>query len=71
MSVATRPGGTIYDLGYKRYVGTRPSTGTRWLVIMRHQLGMGWRKWWRYKVALGLAVIVKCVCGSSTRQITG
>ncbi len=63
MSDATRPGGTIYDLGYKRYVGTRRSAATRWLVIMRHQLGMGWRKWWRYKVALGLAVITMFIAG--------
>jgi hypothetical protein len=63
VSDATRPGGTIYDLGYKRYVGTRRSAATRWLVIMRHQIAMGWKKWWRYKVALALAVITMFVAG--------
>jgi hypothetical protein len=63
MSDVTKPGGTIYDLGYKRYVGTRRSTATRWLVIMRHQIAMGWKKWWRYKVALALAVITMFVAG--------
>ncbi len=55
--------GTIYDLGYKRYVGTRRSAATRWLVIMRHQIAMGWKKWWRYKVALALAVITMFIAG--------
>ena len=55
--------GTIHDLGYKRYVGTRRSAATRWLVIMRHQIAMGWKKWWRYKVALALAVITMFVAG--------
>ena len=60
---AKKPGGTIYDLGYKRYVGTRRSSATRWLVIMRHQIAMGWKKWWRYKVALALAVITMFIAG--------
>lgn len=55
--------GTIHDLGYKRYVGTRRSAATRWLVIMRNQIAMGWKKWWRYKVALGFAVITMFVAG--------
>lgn len=55
--------GTIYDLGYKRYVGTRRPPSTRWLVIMREQISNGWKKWWRYKVALGLAVITLCIAG--------
>ena len=37
MTDAARERGKIYDLGYKRYVGTKRSVGTRWLVIMRHQ----------------------------------
>ena len=66
MSVTTTPKpatGTIHDIGYKRYVGPRRSAATRWLVIMRHQISMGWKKWWRYKVALGLAVITMFIAG--------
>jgi hypothetical protein len=63
MSDASKPGGTIYDLGYKRYVGSRRSAATRWLVIMRHQIAMGWKKWWRYKVALALAVLTMFIAG--------
>lgn len=54
----SEPAGTIYDLGYKRYGGARQSTGTRWLVIARNQIASGWKTWWRFKSALGLAVIV-------------
>jgi hypothetical protein len=55
--------GTIYDIGYKRYVGTRRPPSTRWRVIMRHQLSTAWKKWWRYKLALGMAVIAMFVAG--------
>lgn len=54
----SEPAGTIHDLGYKRYGGARQSTGTRWLVIARNQIASGWKTWWRFKSALGLAVIV-------------
>lgn len=57
------PVGTIHDLGYKRYVGTRGSAGTRWLVVMRNQVAMSWKTWWRFKAALGLAVIATFVAG--------
>ncbi|HSD89691.1 MAG TPA: ABC transporter permease subunit [Kofleriaceae bacterium] len=53
----------IHDLGYKRYIGTRRSPSTRWLVIMRHQIATGWKKWWRYKLALGMAFITVCIAG--------
>ena len=49
--------GQIHDLGYKRYVGIRRSVGTRWTVIMRHQIATGWKTWWRFKVWLVLAVL--------------
>ena len=55
--------GTIYDIGYKRYVGTRRPPSTRWRVIMRHQIAMGWKKWWRYKLALFLAIVTMFVAG--------
>jgi hypothetical protein len=55
--------GTIHDIGYKRYVGTRRASSTRWLVIMRHQIAIGWKKWWRYKLALLSAVITTFVAG--------
>ena len=55
---------TIYDLGYKRYLGTRRSQGTRWQVISRHVLSQSWKKWWRYKVWMVLAVITTIVVGA-------
>ncbi len=59
----TAPAGTIHDLGYKRYVGTRRSAGTRWLVIARNQISSSWKTWWRYKSSLALAVIVTFIAG--------
>jgi len=58
------PTGTIYDLGYKRYVGTRRSTATRWRVIMRNQIATAWKKWWRYKLALFLAIVTTFIAGA-------
>lgn len=55
--------GQIHDLGYKRYLGTRLAQSTRWRVIMREQIANGWKKWWRYKLALGGAVITLCIAG--------
>jgi ABC-2 type transport system permease protein len=64
VSEEAKPAGTIYDLGYKRYVGTRRSQGTRWQVISRHVLSQSWKKWWRYKVWMVLAVITTIVVGA-------
>ncbi|HEY5949777.1 MAG TPA: hypothetical protein VIV40_29985 [Kofleriaceae bacterium] len=68
-----KPAGTIYDTGYKRYVGTRRATSTRWLVIMRHQIAMAWKKWWRYKMPLFGAIVTTFVAGGlmyfATNQI--
>ena len=50
--------GQIHDLGYKRYVGSRSAVGTRWTVIMRHQISTAWRGWWRYKAWLVTAILV-------------
>ena len=44
--------GQVHDLGYKRYVGSRRDVGTRWRVIMRHQIANGWAGWWRFKIWL-------------------
>jgi hypothetical protein len=55
--------GQIHDLGYKRYVGTRLAQSTRWRVIMRQQISDAWKKWWRYKLALGGAVLTMCIAG--------
>jgi len=55
--------GQIHDLGYKRYGGTRLDQSTRWRVITREQIANGWKKWWRYKAALGGAVITACIAG--------
>jgi ABC-2 type transport system permease protein len=59
----SEPAGTIHDLGYKRYAGTRRSSGTRWLVIMRNQVATSWKTWWRYKSSLGLAVMTTFIAG--------
>lgn len=53
--------GQIHDLGYKRYVGSRRSVGTRWTVIMRHQLATAWKTWWRFKVWLVAAVLATAI----------
>ena len=58
-----RPAGTIYDLGYKRYIGTRRTASTRWRVIARQQIEFAWKTWWRFKAALGLAVITMSIAG--------
>lgn len=55
--------GTIHDLGYKRYGGPRRSSATRWLVIVRNQIGTSWKTWWRFKSALGLAVLTTFIAG--------
>ncbi len=57
------PTGTIHDLGYKRYAGSRRASGTRWGVIARHQIAHAWKTWWRFKAAVGLAVITLCITG--------
>jgi hypothetical protein len=55
--------GTVHDLGYKRYTGTRRPPSTRWRVIMRNQIAMGWKTWWRFKLPVGLAVVAMFVSG--------
>ena len=56
--------GAIHDLGYKRYAGTRQDAGTRWRVIMRHQVAMAWKTWWRFKAWLGMAVLISFIAGA-------
>lgn len=56
--------GAIHDLGYKRYAGVRRDAGTRWRVIMRHQVAMAWKTWWRFKAWLGMAVLVSFIAGA-------
>jgi hypothetical protein len=63
--------GQIHDLGYKRYVGTRRSLGTRWTVIMRHQLATAWKTWWRFKVWLLAAMMVTAVGAGLMYLATG
>jgi hypothetical protein len=53
--------GQIHDLGYKRYVGTRRSLGSRWTVIMRHQLATAWRGWWNFKIWLVSALMITAI----------
>ncbi len=63
MSVPAPTRGAIHDLGYKRYLGSRLPSSTRWRVIMREQIKSGWKKWWRYKLALGGSVVTAFVAG--------
>src|SRR5262249_40400902 len=58
------------------YAGVRQSTSTRWLVIARNQIATAWKTWWRFKLALSLAVVVTAVAGGvmfllSDRPATG
>jgi len=55
--------GTVHDLGYKRYVGTRRPQSTRWRVIARNQIRFAWKTFWRYKLAILLAVLNTAVFG--------
>ncbi|MDQ3340020.1 MAG: hypothetical protein M4D80_33085 [Myxococcota bacterium] len=55
--------GTIHDLGYKRYLGARLASSTRWLVVTRNHIAHAWKTWWRFKSTLGLAVIVTVIAG--------
>ena len=61
--MSEQPAGTIHDLGYKRYGGVRRAAGTRWRVIARHQVATGWKTWWRFRLALAMAVIATCITG--------
>jgi hypothetical protein len=54
----------IYDLGYKRYAGTRKGRGTRWTVIARNQVSLAWKGWIRWKLAFALALITTIVVGA-------
>lgn len=63
--------GQIHDLGYKRYVGSRRSFETRWLVIMRHQLSTSWRGWWRYKAWLISGIMATAASGSVLYILSG
>lgn len=56
--------GQIHDLGYKRYVGSRRSVGTRWTVIMRHQISTAWTGWWRFKLWLIAALLATTATGA-------
>jgi hypothetical protein len=56
--------GQIHDLGYKRYVGSRRSVGTRWRVIMRHQIASAWTGWWRFKMWLIASLITTTSVGA-------
>ncbi len=63
--------GQIHDLGYKRYVGTRRSIGTRWTVIMRHQIATAWKGWWRFKPWLIAALMATAVSGGVLYFLSG
>jgi ABC-2 type transport system permease protein len=61
--MSPKPTGTIHDLGYRRYEGVRRSEATRWRVIARHQIAIAWKTWWRFKAAVGLAVVALSITG--------
>jgi hypothetical protein len=68
--------GAIHDLGYKRYLGTRRPPSTRWRVIARHQIATAWKGWWRFKLAIAIAVIVTVVAAmfiyvATNKTVTG
>ena len=48
--------GSIFDLGYQRYVGVRQAQGKRWQVIAAQQIRDAWKGWKRYKPVLGMAI---------------
>jgi hypothetical protein len=56
--------GAIHDLGYQRYLGSRRAQSTRWRVIVRNQVAQAWKTWWRFKMAVGFAVIAMIVFGA-------
>ena len=63
--------GQIHDLGYKRYVGSRRALGTRWRVIMRHQIATAWKGWWRYKLPLIAALLVTAILAGVLYFLSG
>lgn len=63
--------GQIHDLGYKRYVGSRRAFGTRWRVIMRHQLSSAWKGWWRFKLWLILGLVMTAILAGVMYFLSG
>ncbi len=58
------PTGTVHDLGYKRYLGTRLPQHLRWRVIMGQQISYAWKTWWRWKLQMVSAVVATLVAGA-------
>ena len=56
--------GQIHDLGYQRYAGSRRAMGTRWRVIMRHQISSTWKGWWRLKIPVIAALLTTVATGT-------
>jgi ABC-type transport system involved in multi-copper enzyme maturation permease subunit len=53
--------GAVHDTGYKRYAGARRPASARYRVIVRNQIAMAWRGWWRMKLWVIAAVAVTAV----------
>lgn len=61
MSQAAASRGEIHDLGYARYAGPRRPPSASWRVIARQQVAFAWATWWRWKLALGVAVVITAI----------
>ncbi|MBK9030373.1 MAG: hypothetical protein IPL61_03380 [Myxococcales bacterium] len=70
-AVAPPARGAIHDLGYARYQGTRRAPSSNWLVIARQQIAFAWSTWWRWKLALGLAVVITAIGGGILYLVPG
>jgi ABC-2 type transport system ATP-binding protein len=57
-------GSAIHDLGYKRYLGTRRPQSSRWRVIVRDQVGVTWRGFWRMKAWVIASAMTTVVFGA-------
>jgi ABC-type transport system involved in multi-copper enzyme maturation permease subunit len=61
VSQTTNSRGEIHDLGYARYAGPRRPPSASWQVIARQQIAFAWATWWRWKLALGFAVVTTAI----------
>lgn len=58
------PGAVIYDLGYKRYEGTRRSQASRYRIMVRYTVSSAWKGFWRMKAWVFTAALTAFVIGT-------